>query len=522
MNKAKTRQFIFLQLRPSFLPLAMLLIFGVGIDAATAGQQIYVAQTATGSGSGADASDCKSIASINTTWTGAAGDTVHLVGTFTTELTVGGGGAAGNPVTILFEPNAKFSAPYWPTAWWGGGAITVGTSGWGTPYVTIDGGSNGVIEATDNGTSLTYQTNAIGISAASCKNLTIQNLTIRNMYVRTGSTEKNGNGVAIQSRCIAGNVTDLTVSNCIITEANIGIDSDYGDSCSNYTFIANTITRVNWGGRCGDRNSSSHMTNLVVAKNVFNTFTNWNETATDLFHHNGFYAWAESGGHLSGVRVYGNLIGPNFGNQYCTSGVFFSGRISDILVYNNVFKENANDAPANGLITGGFGNGYGGMQIYNNTFIGHGVGQAINIGAGNGLYTVKNNLASGVVTFISDGYNASSTLVCDYNLGYNLNLSQAFSVSATDTSSFNTFAQWRNFGFDLHGLNANPNLDPNYIPQAGSPAIGAGTNLSGIFITDFAGNLRPASGNWDIGAYEVVKGASNLPPPPLFLRVQTQ
>jgi hypothetical protein len=37
--------------------------------------------------------------------------------------------------------------------------------------------------------------------------------------------------------------------------------------------------------------------------------------------------------------------------------------------------------------------------------------------------------------------------------------------------------------------------------KAGSPAIGAGYNFSSLFTTDLAGDCRPASGAWDLGAY---------------------
>lgn len=54
------------------------------------------------------------------------------------------------------------------------------------------------------------------------------------------------------------------------------------------------------------------------------------------------------------------------------------------------------------------------------------------------------------------------------------------------------------------------NVDPqfnnlaseNYRLQATSPAIGAGTNLSGTFTTDRDGKARPGAGTWTIGAYE--------------------
>jgi len=46
---------------------------------------------------------------------------------------------------------------------------------------------------------------------------------------------------------------------------------------------------------------------------------------------------------------------------------------------------------------------------------------------------------------------------------------------------------------------------------AGSPAIGAGYNLSSSFATDLAGAARPASGAWDLGAYVHASGDTTPP-----------
>ena len=59
---------------------------------------------------------------------------------------------------------------------------------------------------------------------------------------------------------------------------------------------------------------------------------------------------------------------------------------------------------------------------------------------------------------------------------------------------------------DTHSITADPKLvSPSagdYRPAAGSPAVGAGTNLWGEVPHDALGVSRPTSGNFDIGAYQ--------------------
>ena len=129
---------------------------------------IFVAQTAAGGDTGADCSNAHSMSWLNTagSWGGGGadvdpGDTVRLCGTLTTALTIQGGGSDGSLITILFEPGAKFSAATWTTP-----AITNA----GYDYIIIDGGTNGIIDATDNGTSLTYQNEVAAIAIDDAQN----------------------------------------------------------------------------------------------------------------------------------------------------------------------------------------------------------------------------------------------------------------------------------------------------------------------------------------------------------------
>lgn len=81
-------------------------------------QNIYSAQNAVGSADGSSCAKAKAVSFFNTdtNWgTGgsqiAGGTTVHLCGTISTSLVFQGSGAANNPITLLFEPNTKMSAP---------------------------------------------------------------------------------------------------------------------------------------------------------------------------------------------------------------------------------------------------------------------------------------------------------------------------------------------------------------------------------------------------------------------------
>ena len=309
-----------------------LALAGVVANVAVA-EDIYVAQSAAGSGTGADAANARSLAWLNTSsnWGVGVGivgpgDTVHLVGTFTSQLAVQSSGSAGNVITLYFERNAKFSAATWPT-----GAIRVA----GKNYITIDGGINGLIECTNNGTSLGNRVNSIGIHANAASNFTVQNLTLSNLYVRSGTTDSSAGATAIQNNCDAAPwfIINFTVSNCTIHDCTTGIDTDYGGlPSSNYTFTGNTIYNINWGGCCGDRGPGAVLNNLVVSKNRIYGFSKWNDTVNNAYHHNGFFAWAVSGGRIDGIYYYKNKVGPDFGNQYSTTGLWASGNVSNVFM----------------------------------------------------------------------------------------------------------------------------------------------------------------------------------------------
>ena len=234
-----------------------------------AASDFYVAQNTTGSGSGSDSSDCQSLAWVNSTYAWTAGDTIHLVGTLTNNLTVGGSGSAGNPITIYFEPNAKFSAPTFPssTHW-----IDVGSYSW----ITIDGGSNGLIENTSNGTvaanggTMTYGNDGAGISVATAGHLTIRNLAIRNMYQRQTNSETI-QGTGDGNDIFLGGGSDIVVSNCVLGEALNTLTLTYSTTLtSNLTVTATILTNFNHGLTLGSGGSPTPLfDNVLIFSNKF-------------------------------------------------------------------------------------------------------------------------------------------------------------------------------------------------------------------------------------------------------------
>src|ERR1700733_212485 len=157
---------------------------------------LYIAQTATGGNTGADCSDAHPYTFFNTSsnWPSpiGPGTIVHICGTITAPAGVSGflafhgGGTNGNPVTLKFENGAVLTAPYWGTQ----GAIAVN----GVSYAIIDGGSNGIVQATANGTGLTYQQNGAGVWLSNCSNCEVKNLSISDIYSHNGLNDENGGG----------------------------------------------------------------------------------------------------------------------------------------------------------------------------------------------------------------------------------------------------------------------------------------------------------------------------------------
>lgn len=485
-----------------------------------AANDIYIAQSSSGAADGRDCADARPLASLAAgDW--SPGNTIHLCGVFDAPagannyLVAQGSGTSGNPITIKFEPNAVIQAPYW------GLVISLG----GNSYLTVDGGTNGLIQATANGTLLANQVDSgIGVESMGGNNITVQNLTIANLYVHACThpianctDEKGGNTNGI---LIRGGNNHLVANNTLHDlkwAVSISMNSQ---SQSNVTIRNNTSYNIDHGVFTTDGNNGNGavMNGLYIYDNTWHDAANWDDVA-DNFHHDCTHNdLSHSGTSAINVFIYNNYCYGNWGvnmNSWVYLSSFYNSYVAT--VYNNVLIDGTTYGHAGcGMICVTAG---AIPSIYNNTMIGFNtnIGIAMNF-YGSGAIVYNNTIQSFYEAMGTGGSGTFGTI--DYNNYYNI---------GTGGWSQVTFALWRQAAHDTHGSNTNPNLSASYLPTASSTAlIQKGVNLTDLSITqldlDKSGSKRPSPPtNWEIGAYQYNSGTvSTLPNPPTGLVASVQ
>lgn len=436
------------------------------------------------------------------TGTYSSGDTNLLWGTNNLPVQVTA------PSTWIFQPNAKAIAGAWTN-----GAFIVQ----GVDHVTIDGGQNGIIACTNNGTLLGIQSGAVGVQGQGASFLKVINLQFQNMYVRRSTNEENqfGQGVIASSAFSPFFFHDFTVSNIVVTEAYQGVSMDYGAGAYNYSVFHSSFTNINWGIGCGDTSSSSTLTNVHFGYiNAFQ-FSNWDDVSSgNANHHNGIFIFEANGGHVTNVFEYGLRIGGPWGAR-ATAGVYVSnnfGGIYNWYCYNSIFYSISSD-PNDGYVTCSAFN----PIIFDNTFIGTvNFGTAINAGTVNTTWKNFNNLVYNdqiidLITFFNGPPNQG--WVQDFTLafGYGAGGASPYNASSSGSAGGISIADWQAGGNDPHSIyGIDPLINGDGTLLIGSPALGAGTNLTAMAIAlnlpdatlDINGNQRPPTGAWTIGAFQ--------------------
>lgn len=456
-------------------------------------KNLYFTQTGAGTHDGLSLANAWSVSEASTAgnWgVGAgkisAGDTLHVSGLVTGALTIQGSGTAGNVITILFDNGGSLSP-----------AAATACFCQSRSYVLFDGGTNGVIENTANGSSLANQVATSGIYANGSDNLEVKNLTFRNLYVHITSDNAayafDSNG-AVYFNTFGNNIS---IHDCAFSDICWVLNFQAGSSASGVSIYNNTFTNYDHGvGGLGNS-----VSNVSIYNNHFGTTAIW-DTPANNWHHDAIHIFFNVGGTLTTLAIYNNIFDGDWGVNN-TAHIFIEGdytnanlnAVSSVQIYNNLHIQ----YPANYLNNGFIAAHVGTCLTANNTFLGAGV--TLNPGiflTGTGQ-TIKNNIISGVNTFITLATGTTITAL-DNNL--------YAAVAAGGNSPFSylgvgkTFAQWKvsTSGDAASTQVSDAGIASTGVVLVGSGAIGTGLDLSGTFTTDIIGATRSAP--WDIGAFK--------------------
>lgn len=181
--------------------------------------------------------------------------------------------------------------------------------------------------------------------------------------------------------------------------------------------------------------------------------------------------------------IYNNKLHDVAVSNYSSVIIISSSIIGDVKIYNNIIYNNTN---SDGIYSDN-GN-YANIYCYNNTFVLNNTNSCVRLRSATGTpnYWFTNNIfhqtgSGGTLQRVI--YTSPPTPEHGYNVHYcPIGMGSYWALNGTE-------------------LTNNPILTETYYLDTGSPAIGAGANLSSIFTTDINDAARPAVLAWDVGAY---------------------
>ncbi len=490
-------------------------------------KDIYVAanQASTGTGTGCSTAKSRAWVAASTSWGTASnqigpGTTVHLCGTFTGTpgeqlFVVRVNGTSTSPITIKWETNANLTAPYWSAF----GAINAANRS----YIVFDGGTNGIIQNTQNGSGRTYVQQSRGLYIGACNFCTVKNITIANIYVRSNYNDLAVVQTAENCLFIIG-ANNLTVSHMTCHDAGWGI----AGAGNNFTMEYCNIYNIDHGIAFGV--SGTKTSGFWIHDNHIHGYTNW-DSPTNAYHHDGLHLWGSAGGVVTNGAIYNNVFDGDSGVN-TTAHIYLQYSIQGVSVYNNVFL-----VPANRAITSIWFEASGGStsnnSAYNNFVSGgaHTGGSAL-YADGQSNFSAYNNILLGARSDISlQGGTTLSSAGVDHNIYLELADYGDRNTFGHNTAVFQTMSAWQSSCHcDAHSKLVHlSQVNATSLGQllSGSVAIGAASNLINLATGDMAalskdkvGAIRPASGSWDAGAYKF--GSTALPSSPTGLTATVQ
>jgi hypothetical protein len=453
------------------------------------------------------------------------GTIVHLCGTFTgpagadSFLQFQGSGTSGRPITLLWESGAVVQAPYFSNVH---GGIDINGNSW----ITLDGGSNGIVRNSANGTGLAFQRSSSLIQGLG-SNTTVKNLAMLNAYVHVNG---DSNGNAADGIFMRGGSSITIGPGNTFTQCDVCIFYAWDGGEHDLVITGNSFADGNQNIEMGPANTGVKvMTNVRIDHNTATNWANWDDP-TNSYHHNFFHPFTNTPGSsmVGSLQIYDNTSGGDIGN-HATSMIFIEnnnggsgGTMGSWYIFNNTFdKTNSNAPTSSGLVAVMPANGF----LLNNTFRDAG-GSGTNAwssfhayGSASG-WTIRNNIFQGGAYMI---YDEAGSVIADRNVYYSPSSDTPWILGSSFQGSL---SGWRSVcGCDSAAVTTNPLLNPDLTIKVGSSASTLGVNLGSLGITslnyDKQGILRPA-GSWSSGANELGSASAQKPNPPTGLSVIVQ
>ncbi len=446
------------------------------------------------------------------------GTTVHLCGTFNASagadayLQFQGSGTNGNPITLLWESGAVVQAPYFSSVH---GGIDLGGQSW----IVLDGGSNGIIQNTSNGTGRSYQNGSILVKTSGSNNV-IKNLSMLNVYVHQNGDHNGGGTYGLYS--YSG--SNLTVGpNNSFTQCDVCFFFAWNGGEHDLVITGNSFANGNQDIEMGPANTGvRNINNIRVDHNTATGWSSWDDSNNN-YHHNFFHPFTNtSGSSMTGsLQIYDNTLSGDMGN-HATSMIFIEnnnggsgGTMGSWYIFNNTFDKTNSTAPGSSGIVA--------LMSTNGFFLNNVIRDAG--GSGNYAYTslhlygsgwtMKNNIFQGGAYMV---YNEGGNLTADRNVYYN----PASNTPWINHSAFQgSLSNWQSAcGCDGGAVTTDPLLNSDLSIRAGSSASSLGTNLSSMGISalnlDKTGAARPSS-SWSSGAIQLGSVSAQQPNPPTGL-----
>lgn len=529
------------------LPLAIFLLALVP-SARAATNDVYIAATAQGGNTGADCANAKVYTYFNTAgnWNASPsgiqigpGTTTHICGTIdggvgcANVLAFQNGvtnGSMGNPITLKWETNAIVQCDSTD-----GRQVIEYHDGSTASYLVLDGGTNGIVRLTRNGTaggacsggSCNQQHIGSLINISPCDHCEIKSLAQLGAYVHTKCEASSGCDTAIDD-------TQVSAAHIAGTDFSFhgNVVADCGWCLLDFPDAGKGIDHFIYSNEFYNMNHAFALAGQCDADGVYfygnhlHDMDNWDTGTADAYHHDGIHGFCGPTGTITNFVIANNLFDGNEGECCVTAWIFLEGAGSG-----TPWSSNGTSYVFGNVVVGSLDLGNGqfslnaGAQhyVYNNTFIAGGPSTGACIGGGHAtsgahpVYDIQNNVFQGCGQLYSINSDGRIGTV-DYNLyGHAGGGNPKWGFS--NYASTDVYATWKAAcSCDSHSIDHTSSDLTNFNAATGSistgfAGIGAGVNLHGIasgnlarLLSDLAGTLRPVSAPWDIGAFQTAGG----------------